>query len=175
MESQSVRLEREVEESRRLLSQTLEELRSRMPPGRVIDQVIDYTRHGAAANFVRKLGREALENPMPLVVIGIGIAWLIVASGRTSRVAMASATGGAISEWRQQTEALLRDEASVAASTTGDETAEILNHARDVNPGFAERAGARPGTNKASVHPEEPLADTDFRAGRYANPAQHSL
>ena len=75
----------------------------------------------------------------------------------------------------QQTEALLIDEASVAASTTGDETAEILNQARDVNPGFAERAGARPGTDKASVHSGEPLADTDFRAGRYANRAEHSL
>src|SRR5215471_15268409 len=91
MESHSARLEREVEESRRQLSQTFEELRSRMPSGRRIDQVIDYARDGAGANFVRKLGREALENPMPLVVIGIGIAWLMVASGRTSCVAIASA------------------------------------------------------------------------------------
>jgi hypothetical protein len=72
MESQSARLEREVEETCGQLSGTLEELRGRMTPGRVVDQVIDYTRESPAAELFRNLGQEVRENPLPVVLIGIG-------------------------------------------------------------------------------------------------------
>ena len=64
-----------------------------MTPGRVVDQVVDYTRDGPAAEFLRNLGREVRENPMPLVLIGIGIAWLMLATSRTSRAAISSGAG----------------------------------------------------------------------------------
>ena len=101
-----------------------------MTPGRVVDQVIDYTRDSPAAEFFRNLGREVRENPMPLVVIGIGIAWLLLASNRTSRAAIAAAadnlaskaedigtaTTAAIvsrtSEWGQQMAARVADRAT---------------------------------------------------------------
>ena len=51
MESQSARLEREAEETLWQLSETLGELRGRMTPGRVVDQVLDYTRGSPAAEF----------------------------------------------------------------------------------------------------------------------------
>jgi hypothetical protein len=133
MESQSARLEREAEEACGQLSATLEELRSRMTPGRVVDQVIDYTRGSPAAEFLRNLGREVRENPMPLVVVGIGILWLLLATNRTSRSVIASAadqmtakaedigaaTSAAMtrtSEWGQQMAALLSDRASDVAT-----------------------------------------------------------
>jgi len=91
MESQSARLEREAEETLWQLSGTLEELRGRMTPGRVVDQVIDYTRGSPASEFLSNLGRDVRENPMPLVVVGIGILWLLLATNRTSRAVIASA------------------------------------------------------------------------------------
>src|SRR6516225_9345320 len=91
MESQSARLEREAEDTLWQLSGTLDELRGRMTPGRVVDQVIDYTRGSPAAEFMRNLGREVRENPIPLVVVGIGILWLLLATNRTSRSVIASA------------------------------------------------------------------------------------
>jgi Protein of unknown function (DUF3618) len=159
MESQSERLEREAEETRWQLSGTLDELRDRMIPGRVVDQVIDYTRDSPAAEFARNLGREVRENPMPLVLIGIGVAWLIVASSRTSRSAIAiaadrvarkaddigMATSAAVSrtsEWGQQTAARLADRASDVASAVGNKTAELAGRARDVTEGLAEKAQA---------------------------------
>ena len=133
MVSQSEQFEREAEETRWQLAGTLEELRDRMTPGRVVDQLIDYTRDGPAAEFLRNLGREVRENPMPLVLIGIGIAWLMLASSRTSRAAVASAAdsvsstatdiGAATSavvsrtsEWGRQTATRQSDSASHAAS-----------------------------------------------------------
>src|SRR5215471_19297287 len=136
MESQSARLEREAEETLWQLSSTLGELRGRMTPGRVVDQVIDYTRESPAADFLRNLGREVRENPLPLVLVGIGILWLLLASNRTSRAVIASAadqvtgkeqdigaaTSAAVSrttEWGQQKAARLSDQASDVGNTVG--------------------------------------------------------
>src|SRR6266699_3138272 len=157
MKSQSEQFEREAEETRWQLAGTLEELRDRMTPGRVVDQVVDYTRDGPAAEFLRNLGREVRENPMPLVLIGIGIAWLMVASNRTSRAAIASAadsvartatdigtaTSAAVtrtSAWGQRTATRLSDRASNAASTVGNKAAKIADRAREATDGLAERA-----------------------------------
>src|ERR1700741_2713591 len=98
MEPQSEQLKREAEEARWRLSATLDELRTRMTPGRGVDQLIDYTLDGPVAEFLRNLGREAWENPMPLALIGIGVAWLIVASNRTSRAIVASAADAVASK-----------------------------------------------------------------------------
>jgi Protein of unknown function (DUF3618) len=139
MESESARLEREVEETRWQLSGTLEELRGRMTPGRVVDQVIDYTRDSPAVEFFRNLGRKVRENPLPVMLVGIGITWLLLATNRTSRAAISAAvdnlastvddigtaTGAFVnrtSEWGQQTAARVADRASDVASTVGDKT-----------------------------------------------------
>ena len=157
MESQSARLEREAEETLWQLSGTLEELRGRMTPGRVVDQVIDYTRGSPAAEFLRNLGREVRENPMPLVVVGIGILWLLLATNRTSRAVIASAadqvtakaedigaaTSAAMtrtSEWGQQMAARFSDRASDVASAVGNTAAELTDRARDAAGGLADKA-----------------------------------
>jgi len=82
---QSGQLEREVDQTRGQLSETLEELLPRITPGHVVDQLIDYGRGGSAAEFLRNLAREIRQHPLPVVLTGIGIAWLMVASSRSSR------------------------------------------------------------------------------------------
>ena|SRR5215472_6652187 len=157
MEAESARLEREAEETLGQLSGTLEELRARMTPGRVVDQVIDYTRNSAATDFLRNLGREARQNPMPLVLVGIGILWLLLASNRTSRAVIASAAdrlantaeditlatseaASRTSEWGQQTAARLADRASDVANTIGGTTAELVDRARRTSGELAGKA-----------------------------------
>lgn len=157
MASQSEQFEREAEETRWQLSGTLEELRSWMTPGRVVDQLLDYTRNGAAGEFVRNLGREVRENPIPVVLIGIGIGWLMLASSRTSRAAIASAansvarkatdlgtaTSAAISrtsEWGQQTTTRLSDRASNVATTVSNRTAEFAAGAQEMTDRLADKA-----------------------------------
>ena len=157
MESRSARLEREAEETLWQLSGTLEELRGRMTPGCVVDQVIDYTRGNRAADFLRNLGREVRENPMPLVVVGIGILWLVLATNRTTRAAIASAADQATEkaedigmatstamtrtgEWGQQMVARLGDRMSDVASTVGNTAAELTDGARDAAGGLADKA-----------------------------------
>jgi len=82
---QSEQLERKAHQVRARLTERLEELRAGMTPGQVVDQLADYAREGPAAEFFRNLARQIWENPLPLTLIGAGIAWLIIASSQSSR------------------------------------------------------------------------------------------
>jgi hypothetical protein len=88
MANNSEKLEREAGRTRAQLSEALEELRARM---RSTDRLCPGG--GPGAGFGRNLAREIRENPLPLVLIGIGIgtAWLMVASSRSSRAVIADA------------------------------------------------------------------------------------
>ena len=85
MGTQSEQLERKAHQVRARLTETLEELRAGMTPGQVVDQLAGYAREGPAAEFFRNLARQIWENPLPLTLIGAGIAWLIIASSQSSR------------------------------------------------------------------------------------------
>jgi hypothetical protein len=85
MGTQSKQLERKAHQVRARLTETLEELRAGMTPGQVVDQLADYAREGPVAEFFRNLAREIRENPLPLALIGAGVAWLIIASSQSSR------------------------------------------------------------------------------------------
>jgi Protein of unknown function (DUF3618) len=193
MKPQSEQLEREAEETRWQLAGTLEELRDRMTPGRVVDQLADYTRDGPAAEFLRNLGREVRENPMPLVLIGIGIAWLMVASSRTARAAVASAadsvakaandigtaTSAAVnrtSEWGQQRASRLSDRASSAASAVSDKAAELAGRASEVSDGVVEKSRAASTMTRAALDKaKQPLTHAGQRDARAVEGALEAI
>jgi hypothetical protein len=79
-------IERGVSQTRAKLSETLDELRARMTPGQVIDQLTEYVRAGPTAEFFRNLASEIRENPLPLTLITIGVVWLIITTTRSSPV-----------------------------------------------------------------------------------------
>ena len=78
----SVQLEREAEQTRSQLAQTLGELRQRITPGQLVDQAVDYAKDSGGGQFVRNLSRQATSNPMPVALIGAGMAWLMLSNDR---------------------------------------------------------------------------------------------
>jgi ElaB/YqjD/DUF883 family membrane-anchored ribosome-binding protein len=80
----SGQLEREAEQTRSQLAQTLDELRERITPGQLVDQAVDYARDSGGGMFVRNLGRQTTANPLPVALIGAGIAWLMLSNRRQS-------------------------------------------------------------------------------------------
>lgn len=82
------RIEAEVEETRARLARTIEEIRDRMSPGQILDQAIDYARDSGGGEFTRNLGRQVRDNPLPILLIGAGIGWLM-ASDRRGRAPVA--------------------------------------------------------------------------------------
>lgn len=73
-------IERELAETRARLDVRLEELERRLSPGQLVDRGLDYLRHGQGAAFARNLGAEVRDNPLPVAVTSIGLAWLMSAS-----------------------------------------------------------------------------------------------
>jgi uncharacterized protein YukE len=82
MMSYTEQLEREAEQRRLHLSASLDELRARLSPGQVVNQLMDYVQDGSGGQFFHNLKRQVVGNPLPVTLIGAGVAWLVMARGR---------------------------------------------------------------------------------------------
>ena len=78
----SEQLEHEAEATRARIEATLAELRGRISPGQIADQAFDYARQTGGGDFVRHLGRQVADNPLPVALMGAGLAWLMMSQRR---------------------------------------------------------------------------------------------
>jgi hypothetical protein len=120
--TETARLERETEQTRAQLESTLFELRARMSPGSLMDQATDYLRSSSGRTFVSNLRDQVVENPVPVTLIGAGIAWLAL-SGAIGRRRNGNSYADAGRDWGE----------------TGA-TAYGMAHDGGRRPGMAERA-----------------------------------
>jgi ElaB/YqjD/DUF883 family membrane-anchored ribosome-binding protein len=98
-EKSSGQIETEVEQTRANVSGTLDALREKLAPGQMmdqlVDQVADYARGSGGAEFARNLGASVRDNPLPVALIGAGIAWLLLSrNGAGGQAASATSTSG---------------------------------------------------------------------------------
>lgn len=96
--TETARLERETEETRARLEQTLGELRARISPSQLMDQATDYFRNSSGRAFAGNLRDEIVHNPMPVALIGAGIAWLAI-SGTMGRRANGNGRADMARDW----------------------------------------------------------------------------
>ena len=125
----SAEIEREVENTREHITETLDELRARMSPGQILDEAIDYARHSGGGEMVRNLGRTVRDNPTPLLLIGAGVAWMMATGGtarrhpdRAAGTRLSSATGTMSDAAGRLTQGAssMADRAAGAAAGVGD-------------------------------------------------------
>jgi ElaB/YqjD/DUF883 family membrane-anchored ribosome-binding protein len=83
-------LERETEQERARIAETLDELRARITPGHVVDQLVDYASDSSGGMFFRNLRQQAVDNPIPVALVSAGLAWLAI-SGRRDQARSAAA------------------------------------------------------------------------------------
>lgn len=119
-------LERDIDRTRSSLGRTVDQLESRLSPGQMLDQFLGTAReHGG--EFAANLGRSVRDNPMPMVLTSVGLAWMIASSNGshgTSRTysGMSDKAGEAKSKLQSGARS-----AKSAASAVGDRAA----HARE--------------------------------------------
>jgi ElaB/YqjD/DUF883 family membrane-anchored ribosome-binding protein len=72
----------EIDRTRHEMDSTLSAIEHRLTPGQLVDQGVDYLRQSGANEFVQNLGSQVKYNPLPVSLVGIGLAWLMAASKR---------------------------------------------------------------------------------------------
>jgi ferritin-like metal-binding protein YciE len=75
-------LEREVRMQRAAVSETLDEIRERLSPGQILDDVL---RSRRTRDTISRIGAVVAGNPVPVVLIGIGVLWLALSNERPQR------------------------------------------------------------------------------------------
>ncbi len=81
MTKTSAELEREVEDTRGRIDQTVEALKDKMQPRELFDEATRMM--GGASNKVLTTAVQQMrENPIPIALIGLGVAWLAIAQTR---------------------------------------------------------------------------------------------
>lgn len=82
MTKTSAELEREVEDARGRIDQTVEALKDKMQPREMFDEATKIM--GGASNKVLTTAVDQLrENPIPIALIGLGVAWLAISQTRS--------------------------------------------------------------------------------------------
>ena len=75
----SAELEREVNAQRDRVEARIGEIKDRLSPGQLIDEVLSYTKDGGG-KFASNLGQQITANPLPAALVGVGLAWLIASN-----------------------------------------------------------------------------------------------
>lgn len=77
MTKEADRIEAEINRSRHALNNTIEQLGDKLSPGQILDEAVGLAQ-GQAGEFTANLGRQARDNPLPVLLIGAGIAMLFM-------------------------------------------------------------------------------------------------
>ena len=119
-------IQAEIDRTRREMDGTLHAIENRLTPGQLYDQGMQYLRNNGGTEFLSNLGDQAKRNPMPVALVGIGLAWLM-ATGKTGSGTQPEydSSGPGLGERASQAKAKLgetassmRDRASQVRDTT---------------------------------------------------------
>lgn len=75
-------IERDVERTRSDIEDTVEALRDKMSIGQIVDEAAHYFRDSGGNEALSNFAAQARANPMPLALVGIGLAWLMSGRGQ---------------------------------------------------------------------------------------------
>jgi ElaB/YqjD/DUF883 family membrane-anchored ribosome-binding protein len=137
-------LEHETERARSNVTELLDELRLRVSPGEMVDQIVGYAGDGAG-EMVRNLGSQLRNNPLPALLVGVGVAWLMLGD-RGPRPGTSAHTTGSAARGRRVFGAVrgavssLGDSAEQAATQVGDSGNRAASKASHLTAVAAERA-----------------------------------
>jgi Protein of unknown function (DUF3618) len=161
----SEQLEREAEARRIQLEETFDELRARVTPGHVLDQLVDYATDSRGVDFFRNLRDQTVANPLALGIMGAGLAWLMLSNGKEPRRRHGAPYRGRIRGY-------FADARERAGSTMGDAAA----GARDRVSDAAHRASDAAGSIGAAARATRDAAlETASQWGETAGSAASSL
>ena len=75
-------IERDLARTRAQLDQTLDAIQSKLTPGELFEEGLTFFKQSGTGD---RMLRTVRENPLPVLVIGVGLLWLLVAGSRRRR------------------------------------------------------------------------------------------
>jgi hypothetical protein len=184
-------IEREVRQSRAEVEQTLDAIGARLSPGELLDQAIGYFRDGRGGEFARNLGDSVTQNPIPLTLVGVGLAWMMLGGQRFARngdrlesdywddddpdaieehyVGLAEESMAYLHPGADLRSGGGSDDLKEAGRTARDKLGELGDQARDA------AARAREGVAHAGARVARRAHDARARAGYYGRRARHGV
>lgn len=176
-ERTSSEIQRDIERTRAEMSHTIDALQERLSPGQLVDQAIWHLRQGelatSANDFAANLGRTIRDNPVPVVLIGTGLIWLLIASGRRGH----GRYEGGYARYGYEPEDYYTEEEWIAEYGSTDEAAarydeRMRRHQggtrRETDPAQARHYGAAPGPYgepSSTPRPTDPTAERPGLSG----------
>ena len=110
MEKSSAEIQREIDANRVRIENRIGAIQERMSPGQLVDEVLAYAKGTGSGEYVSNLGKALKDNPLPVALMGVSLAWLIAKQGQSatsaSQTTTAASTAGSAARisWRNSTE-----------------------------------------------------------------------
>jgi len=167
-------LEREIDHTRAHMERTLDLLERKLSPGEMIDEVIGMIRRNGGG-FAQNLFTEVRNKPLPTLLAGVGITWLMSASDRPPQyrgAAMYRQRAGSMAQGAHDMGAQARQ----GAHELGERAQEMGAQARQGAHDLGERAqemGAQ--AREGARHMGERASELGHRAGEAASEAGHRM
>lgn len=164
-EPSSKDVQQDVHEARQRVDRTLSEIEEHFAPGQLFERAVDYMREHSEGigQFGRNMGRTMRDHPVPVVLVGAGLAALAVSALRGRRHGDYYERGGyymrddwddSAADWRES------DEYSSAEFARGDDEATYL-YAADMGESETSRSYAGQQQSRGSAVREQASAAMD--------------
>jgi hypothetical protein len=137
---------------------TLTAIQQRLTPGQLMDQGLDYLRHSGGREFVSNLGGSVRNNPIPVALMGIGMAWLMASGNRRPAYLepQAESSGPGMMQRASEGVSSAKDRLSQAGHSTRERVGQIGQGARNQMERMRQQA-ERVRTGYDSMVREQPM------------------
>jgi hypothetical protein len=118
-------IQADIERTRGDLDETLSALESRLTPGQLMDQSWSYLRNSGAREYVQRLGETVKEDPVPLALVGVGLAWLMLSDRGRSRRPLEADHSGELTAAMEGKAAAIKETAASVKDSVGHTTQKV--------------------------------------------------
>ena len=139
MNKRPEQIQREADEVRADMEHTVDDLVNQLSPGQLINQAMTLFRGDGNSNFVQNLSTQVQNNPVPAILAGVGLTWLMSASKQPptageSRPSMGGVNQGLRSASEKMSSATDRARSSASSVTQGakEKQQDLADSARDM-------------------------------------------
>ena len=135
MNKRPEQIQREADEVRADMEHTVDDLVNQLSPGQLINQAMTLFRGDGNRNFVQNLSTQVQNNPVPAILAGVGLTWLMSASKQPPAAGESRPSSGAVHHGVQSASAKMSSATDRARSSASSVTQGAKEKQQDLAEG----------------------------------------